>query len=172
MTCGFKNMSSFKTTTTTTKTKTKTTTYIMVMEKALPHLPEELVKYIEELAGIYRQPGYKELSESLKFLSLSNATLLLDRETFVPKPRGRPRKGKVWHPKKGCWVDNGLLLFRVGPSNPAHVERWRLHQGYFERNGTLVRYLKQDWTNVGHPGAWEGARSRFRGRWTGFELFV
>ncbi len=39
------------------------------MEKALPHLPEELVKHIEELAGIYRQPGYKELSESLKFLS-------------------------------------------------------------------------------------------------------
>lgn len=39
------------------------------MEKALPHLPEELVKNIEELAGIYRQPGYKELSESLKFLS-------------------------------------------------------------------------------------------------------
>ncbi len=41
------------------------------MEKALPHLPEELVKHIEELAGIYRQPGYKELSESLKFLSCS-----------------------------------------------------------------------------------------------------
>jgi hypothetical protein len=92
----------------------------MVMEKALPHLPEELVKNIEELAGIYRQPGYKELSESLKFLSSSNAIVLLDRETFVPKPRGRPRKGKVWHPKKGCWVDNGLLVFRVGPRNPAH----------------------------------------------------
>ena len=46
------------------------------MEKALPHLPEELVKNIEELAGIYRQPGYKELSESLKFLSCSNAILL------------------------------------------------------------------------------------------------
>ena len=28
----------------------------MVMEKALPHLPEEVVKHIEELAGIYRQP--------------------------------------------------------------------------------------------------------------------
>ena len=109
-------MSSFKTTT----TKTKTTTYIMVMEKALPQLPTELVKNIEELAGIYREPGYKELSESLKFLSSSNAIVLLDRETFVPKPRGRPRKGKVWHPKKGCWVDNGLLVFRVGPRNPAH----------------------------------------------------
>ena len=48
----------------------------MVMEKALPHLPEELVKHIEELAGIYRQPGYKELSESLKFRSISNAILL------------------------------------------------------------------------------------------------
>ena len=44
----------------------------MVMEKALPQLPEELVKNIEELAGIYRQPGYKELSESLKFLSSSS----------------------------------------------------------------------------------------------------
>jgi hypothetical protein len=114
----------------------------MVMEKALPHLPEELVKNIEELAGIYRQPGYKELSESLKFLSSSNATVLLDRKTFVPKPKGRPRKGKVWHPKKGCWVDNGcpmmknrdgLLLFRVGTRNSkakgAHVSRLRAVEG-------------------------------------------
>ena len=114
----------------------------MVMEKALPHLPEELVKNIEELAGIYRQPGYKELSESLKFLSSSNATVLLDRKTFVPKPKGRPRKGKVWHPKKGCWVDkgwpmiknrDGLLLFRVGTRNSkakgTHVSQWRLVEG-------------------------------------------
>ena len=114
----------------------------MVMEKALPQLPTELVKNIEELAGIYREPGYKELSESLKFLSSSNATVLLDRETFVPKPKGRPRKGKAWHPKKGCWVDNdwpmiknrdGLLLFRVGTRNSkakgAHVSRLRVVEG-------------------------------------------
>ena len=46
----------------------------MVMEKAFPQLPTELVKNIEELAGIYRQPGYKKLGESLKFLSSSNAS--------------------------------------------------------------------------------------------------
>jgi len=38
----------------------------MVMEKALPLLPTELVKHIEELAGIYRQPGYKELAQCFK----------------------------------------------------------------------------------------------------------
>ena len=38
----------------------------MVMEKALPQLPTELVKLVEEFAGIYRQPDYKNIIDSLE----------------------------------------------------------------------------------------------------------
>mmetsp|Transcript_19744 Transcript_19744/g.57640 ORF Transcript_19744/g.57640 Transcript_19744/m.57640 type:complete len:237 (-) Transcript_19744:689-1399(-) len=89
-------------------------------------------------------------------LSFPTPAVLLDTETFVPQPRGRPRKGKVWHPTKGCWVENGTPV----PKPPAKIRRPRGRPP----KGTVWNeakglYVLQDPTESTLP---EAAKSRSR----------